>query len=99
MESSYIEYDLNKCKHNYKISREPVTITENQFCAGLNGHGTCLGDSGSPLTSRQEARHYLVGLDSFGLYCNVLNSTLYTNVFNYLDWIMENTRDGNYCTQ
>ncbi|XP_059482146.1 serine protease gd-like [Neocloeon triangulifer] len=80
--------------------------TEN-FCAGIpqNRTSACVGDSGGGLTSydRDAKRHYLRGVVSMGKFeeisniitCNPEYYSLYTDVTNYMDWIIENSPDIN----
>ena len=48
-------------------------ITEGKVCgksiAGNTGSGTCFGDSGGPITSKNGPRHTLVGINSRGFSC------------------------------
>ena len=58
-------------------------ITEGKVCgksiAGNTGSGTCIGDSGGPITSRTGPRHTLVRINSRGLGCATV-STDYTPI-------------------
>ena len=46
----------------------PVAI--GMVCAGITGMQPCFGDSGGPLTTREENQHKLVGTVSFGICSN-----------------------------
>ncbi|XP_059488295.1 uncharacterized protein LOC132204067 isoform X2 [Neocloeon triangulifer] len=79
------------------------------FCAGIpqNEINACSGDSGGGLTfydREVSRRHVLRGVVSMGLMrklsedfrtCNPKFYALYTDVTNYMDWIVENTPDIN----
>lgn len=65
-------------------------LSEGQICAGgTEGMDTCKGDAGSPLVYVNEGRSELIGIVSFGLKkCGQKNiPAIYTNVYQYLDWI------------
>lgn len=56
---------------------------------GPNGtESTCNGDSGGPLTVRQNNQHILVGLVSFGaIDCTAPFPAVFSRVTSFLDWI------------
>ncbi|XP_077547217.1 trypsin-1-like [Haemaphysalis longicornis] len=61
-----------------------------QICAYKRGSDACQGDSGAPLMVKRGNTFEIVGLVSFGSGCNEEGVPgVYTNVFNYLDWIWE----------
>lgn len=73
-----------------------VTLTSYMMCAGLDegGKDTCLGDSGGPFTIKEDNRHILVGLTSFGSGCARPGSPgVYTRVTAYLSWILSKVED------
>ena len=45
-------------------------VTRGMVCAGITGMQPCFGDSGGPLTTREENQHKLVGTVSFGICSN-----------------------------
>jgi secreted trypsin-like serine protease len=66
-----------------------------QLCAGgIKGEGSCLGDSGGPLSYLLKERSYQIGVVSFGqARCAVERvPVVYTRVTEYLDWILNNIR-------
>ncbi|XP_059491026.1 uncharacterized protein LOC132205773 [Neocloeon triangulifer] len=76
------------------------------FCAGKpNEAATCIGDSGGGLTIYRDGRHYLRGVVSSGILkqaiinekvetvCNPKYYSLFTDVTNYMDWIVRNVPD------
>ncbi|XP_064096495.1 coagulation factor XI-like [Macrobrachium nipponense] len=83
-----------------QIKSPDVTITPQMLCAG-GGEGqkdTCTGDSGGPMTVEENGRHFLVGITSFGIGCGIRGSPgVYTRVTAFLDWVLENTKDAEYC--
>lgn len=59
-----------------------------QTCAYKKGSDACQGDSGAPMMVKNGKRFEIVGLVSFGNGCNIEGVPgVYTNVFNYLEWI------------
>lgn len=70
----------------------------NQICAGELGKDSCGGDSGGPLVSYINGKANIVGLVSYGhKRCGSSWPAVYTRVNAYLNWIKENTKDGNFC--
>ncbi|XP_065346523.1 putative serine protease 45 [Cloeon dipterum] len=76
------------------------------FCAGYNnGTTTCNGDSGGSLSVEKDGRWFIRGIVSFGMskivefegkntsLCHPNQYSLFTDVANYMDWIVENTSD------
>lgn len=66
--------------------------SQRTFCAGLkNGSGVCSGDSGGGLFIKMNDVYFLKGIVSSSLIkdemCVVTKSAVYTNVFEYMDWI------------
>ncbi|XP_041977909.1 phenoloxidase-activating factor 3-like [Aricia agestis] len=66
-------------------------ISKDHICAvGSTGQDTCRGDSGGPLMVLSRGRYYLMGVVSGKRADSPCGSTvpsLFTNVFNYIDWI------------
>ncbi|XP_065335987.1 transmembrane protease serine 9-like [Cloeon dipterum] len=75
------------------------------FCAGYtNGTTACHGDSGGSLSLEKNGRWFIRGIVSFGMskksanasggaqetVCNPNSYSLFTDVANYMDWILEN---------
>jgi hypothetical protein len=81
--------DNAKCyEENYLLAK---IGSEKSFCAGKEGVGVCLGDSGSGLFIEVGNVFYLKGIVSSSLRdssgCYTKNFAIYTNVMKYLDWI------------
>jgi len=69
-------------------------LTDNMICAGYfeGGKDSCQGDSGGPLITYENGQSRLVGIVSWGDRCAEPNKAgIYTNVQNYIDWIVSNT--------
>ena len=79
------------CEHRYSW----LGFTENMFCAGSDDGmaDTCSGDSGGPFTCPDKhGRHVLRGITSWGVGCGEASLPgVYTNVANYVMWIVENS--------
>ena len=76
-------------------------LTENMIAAekaDVSGAGPCHGDSGGPLTATGSGGvPYLIGAVSWGVpFClgGENSPTIYANVLNYRDWIIDNTCEG-----
>jgi secreted trypsin-like serine protease len=79
-------------------------ITDNMLCAGYpqGGKGGCFGDSGGPLVIQnptENNRWELIGITSFvqfpigGIKCGQSGyPTVFTDVYEYLDWIEQHRR-------
>uniref|UniRef100_A0A3Q3ITY0 Peptidase S1 domain-containing protein n=1 Tax=Monopterus albus TaxID=43700 RepID=A0A3Q3ITY0_MONAL len=75
-----------QCNCDYGVG----TITDNMMCAGspAGGKGTCQGDGGGPLVSKQGGRWIQGGIVSFGIGCSLPNFPgVYTRVSQYQSWI------------
>ncbi|XP_043469983.1 trypsin 5G1-like [Leptopilina heterotoma] len=59
------------------------SISKETFCIFKNGHGPCVGDTGSPATRN----NILFGLASWSYSCGYQYPTAYTNVSSYTTWI------------
>lgn len=67
-----------------------TSLTNKQLCAGGNNERSdCVTDSGGPLMFESENYYMIVGVASYGpANCkDVREPTVYTNVYEYLDWI------------
>ncbi|XP_060525228.1 venom protease isoform X1 [Cylas formicarius] len=77
-------------------------ISDNMLCAGYPAVGqkdSCQGDSGGPLiVEKPDQRYELIGVVSWGNGCARPGYPgVYTRVTRYLDWILENSKDGCFC--
>lgn len=94
-EAEIKEVDMNTCQIQYSN----VDVLKD-ICAGGEVGGTCLGDSGGPLSTRMDGHVYQVGVTSFGAVdCGVISRS--PNVFertaSHLAWIGEITNPSNWC--
>lgn len=88
----------NDCQERYNTKNTGITITDRQICAGgIQGKDSCSGDGGAPLGLTNAQGIFIQhGIVSFGSrYCGIENNRLpgvYTNVYSYIDWILDNIR-------
>merc|ERR1711962_476768 len=69
---------------------------ETRMCAFKKGTDACHGDSGGPLAVVEGRKYVVVGVISNGKGCaDQRYPGIYARVTNYLDWIVDNTQDGN----
>jgi len=68
-----------------------------RMCAFKEGTDTCQGDSGGPLVVVKDRKYVLVGVTSYGRGCADPRNFpgIYARVTNYLEWIADETKDGN----
>lgn len=89
---------LDDCRNT---SYNPRMISENMLCAGYPDgmKDSCQGDSGGPLIAERDDKKYeLIGVVSWGNGCARPGYPgVYTRITRYLDWILENTKDGCFC--
>ncbi|XP_055531865.1 venom serine protease-like [Wyeomyia smithii] len=87
--------DPGKCFQTY------TNFEDKQICTLAAGKDTCQGDSGGPLfyTDYYNGLVYLVGVVSYGMACATNDPSVSTRVTSYLNWIMQNTPEWNYCYQ
>ncbi|XP_039619699.1 complement C1s subcomponent-like isoform X2 [Polypterus senegalus] len=81
--------EMNKCR-NVELKRvmKKLVLSDNMFCAGLNGADSCSGDSGGAFAVQDEKNvFHIEGIVSWGIKCGAYG--VYTKVGNYLDWIEE----------
>lgn len=82
------------CKNNYQAISD--VITDNMVCASGITTDSCFGDSGGPLYTVVADRGILVGITSKGAPGACGDGKLfgvYTNVFNYINWINSHCND------
>ncbi|CAG9864067.1 unnamed protein product [Phyllotreta striolata] len=81
-----------------QVSYPNNQIIQGQMCTYTSGKDACQGDSGGPALWMQpyQNRLYLLGVISYGYACNV-RPGITARVTSYLDWIVTNTPDANYC--
>ncbi|KFB50059.1 AGAP011909-PA-like protein [Anopheles sinensis] len=79
----------------------PNFSTTQQLCVLTANKDTCQSDSGGPLfyTDAYNQRVYLLGTIGYGIACASDNPSVNTKVLNYMQWIMSNTPEWNYCYQ
>ncbi|KAM3961064.1 uncharacterized protein ACR2FA_004837 [Aphomia sociella] len=80
-----------QCKRHYP------NLSNMQVCAaGYSGEDTCKGDSGGPLMMVYEGKYYVAGVVSgkrADSPCGTSVPSLYTNVYQYLQWIRNHIRN------
>ena len=65
-----------------------VTCTDFNFSLSLDSQG----DGGGPLVCSKSGSYQLVGVTSWGSStCDPAYPTIFTRIYNYLDWIKEKT--------
>ena len=66
---------LNRCVTQSYSLRGEDQIIAHVLCAKnpTKGRSTCIGDSGGPLTVKQDGQHYLVGVTSGGYGCGLVS--------------------------
>jgi len=65
-----------------------------RMCAYEKDTDTCQGDSGGPLVVVQDRKYVLVGVTNYGRGCAKYPG-VYARVTHYLEWIADETKDGN----
>jgi secreted trypsin-like serine protease len=100
------EVDLDRItKEHCKVfwKNFPNVNLDYTICSLNHNRGTaiCMGDSGSPVSTRKGGHVYQVGLPSLApTHCNVggqIYPNGYEKIFMHLDWIKKHTRDGVFC--
>uniref|UniRef100_A0A7N6AT25 Peptidase S1 domain-containing protein n=1 Tax=Anabas testudineus TaxID=64144 RepID=A0A7N6AT25_ANATE len=85
----------NECSCDYVLDGN-VDITNNMMCAGQQGNGTCLGDSGGPLQCKQGSVWIQAGITSFGVPCALAGfPEVYARVSQYETWITNQVGGAN----
>lgn len=77
--------DNNECQNKYEDQQ--IKIKDEMFCASSPLSDACEGDSGGPAVIDGK----LAGIVSFGGNCEKFYPGVYTNIFNYHEWISKNT--------
>lgn len=87
--------DPSKCYQTY------TNFALTQICTLAAGKDTCQSDSGGPLfyTDYYNGLVYHIGIVSYGMACATNDPSVSTRVTEYLNWIMQNTAEWNYCYQ
>uniref|UniRef100_A0A182JMW6 Peptidase S1 domain-containing protein n=1 Tax=Anopheles atroparvus TaxID=41427 RepID=A0A182JMW6_ANOAO len=79
----------------------PNFSTTQQLCTLTPNKDTCQSDSGGPLfyTDAYNQRVYLLGTIGYGIACASDKPSVNANVLYYMQWIVNNTPEWNYCYQ
>jgi secreted trypsin-like serine protease len=89
---------LQDCRNTSYSSK---MISDNMLCAGYpdGKKDSCQGDSGGPLIAeRQDKKYELIGVVSWGNGCARPGYPgVYTRVTRFLDWVLENSKEGCFC--
>lgn len=76
------------CRH--PIDNEPLHKPANTICSfPENDKSSCRGDSGSPIVQSYQGKTYVLGMPSFGHFCDGYNVS--TRINSYLSWIKQHT--------
>ncbi|XP_011302033.1 trypsin-1 isoform X1 [Fopius arisanus] len=82
-------------------SYKPTMISDNMLCAGYpdGKKDSCQGDSGGPLIAERDDKKYeVIGIISWGNGCARPGYPgVYARLTRYLDWVLENSKDGCFC--
>ncbi|XP_003743912.2 transmembrane protease serine 9 [Galendromus occidentalis] len=81
----------SECDARY-VKKYDIRISPKQLCAGRNkDSGTCVGDSGGPLSCETGGTYKVVGVTSFGgRHCNTnVFPDVFTRVSAYRRWILD----------
>jgi len=91
--------DVKLMSHSSCLSHyTPSQLTRNMLCARSPGGDSCRGDSGGPLTLLRRGRYELAGVVSWGISCAQPQwPGVYSKVSVVRDWIVDNTRQAEWC--
>ncbi|CAK1596227.1 unnamed protein product [Parnassius mnemosyne] len=84
---------VNLVPHDECQQYYPYLSASHLCAAGKTGEDTCKGDSGGPLMMLYDGKYYVIGVVSgkrADAPCGTAVPSLYTNVFQYIDWIRNN---------
>ncbi|RWS22231.1 clotting factor B-like isoform X1, partial [Leptotrombidium deliense] len=93
--------DITKCEEsyrNYLKSGYPYKLNKQMhICASSTEKHICRGDAGAALMHRHQGKMYALGIASFSKKICSEKPAVFTKVVNYLEWIKNNTKEGEYC--
>lgn len=86
---------------NAECNTKGMNVTSGHLCTYTRGKDSCQFDSGGPITYEdpENVRHFLVGIVSRGSACASKAPSINVRVTDYLDWIVDVTREVTYCNK
>lgn len=84
--------------NDYCAVTYPKASNNNFMCTFQLGRDSCQYDSGSGVLMPISGRSHVIGITSGGAGCGT-KPALNTRVTPYLDWILQNSPDSEYCAQ